>query len=87
MHQPSNWLNSNLDPLQVTLNTVLKKLFLNVQHGHQWFPIHFKESKLANLALHLLPCLGAFLRFPALLTLFLFPYDPLCPPPPARSTL
>ena len=55
MHQPSNWLNSNLDPLQVTLNTVLKKLFLNVQHGHQWFPIHFKESKLANLALRLLP--------------------------------
>lgn len=55
MHQPSKWLNSNLDPFQFTLNAVLKKLFLNVQHGHQWFPIHFKERKLANLALCLLP--------------------------------
>lgn len=55
MYQPSNWLSSNLDPFQFTLNTVLKRLFLNVQHERQWFPIHFKESNLANPALRPLP--------------------------------
>lgn len=58
LHQPPNWSNSNLDSFQSTLNTVLKKLFLNVQH------IHFKEDKLANPAYACFATLLPFLSCP-----------------------